>query len=179
MSMEAERVLQNDSVVLDKAAAAGDAFPPLPPNASDNIYWLSGSKGGELTAKREDPSSQAPCRGMRLALLALAPDVLGVTDREEGVGTRLLYSDERVTIWEFHLAPGARCHYHQHHLPYLYTNLTESLTQELDVQGEIAAAPRLQKINDTTFIRREDLGEHAVVNIGEDAFLQFIVELKM
>jgi hypothetical protein len=183
----AERILQNDWVVLDKAAAAGDVFPPLPPTRARDatIYWLSGTQGGELSAARQDfPGAQAPSRGMRLALLGLpeAPSVAenaAAASTTKGVGTRCLHRDEWVTIWEFYLAPGDRCHYHQHYVPYLYTNLTESLTQELDAQGEIAAAPRRQKINDTTFIKREELGQHAVVNMGESPFLQFIVELKL
>ena len=96
----------------------------------------------------------------------------------EPVGTQLLYTDESDNIWEFHLEPRSRCRYHRHHLPYFYTNLTEILTQELTQQDEIAAPSRLKKMNQTTFVHPENLGEHAVVNVGDGPFLQFIVELK-
>jgi hypothetical protein len=146
----------------------------------------SGSEGGTLVARKDKPPGTiVPTDGTRLSLLidnesGGAGDKPDRSDGMESIGTRLLlYTNESVNIWEFHLEPRSRCSYHRHHLPYFYTDLTESLTQELTQQDEIAAPPRLQKMNQTRFVRPELLGEHAVINVGDGPFLQFVVELKV
>ena len=180
---DVRRILRNCVCVLDKVKA-GASFPPLPSNTRCS-YWLSGSEGGALVARKDKPPGTiVPTDSIRLSLLidnesGGAGDKPDRNDGMEPVGTRLLYTDESVNIWEFHLEPRSRCPYHRHHLPYFYTNLTESLTQELTQQDEIAALPRLQKMNQTSFVRPEELGEHAVVNVGDGPFLQFVVELKV
>lgn len=178
---ESYRLLENEHVVVDKVHERGQVFPLLHSTsvAIDEIYWLTGDKGGELQAQRHDPGTKAPGRGIRLTLLKQAAKT-SETEQMSVVGTRLLYTDDKVTIWEFFLPPGTRCPYHQHRLPYFYTNLTESLTQDLDKQGNVKnhSPRRLQQLNLTKFLPRKELGEHAVMNVGESDLLQFIVELK-
>lgn len=172
-------VLKNDYVVLERIAeVSDDELPPLPPKAA-SVYWLTGNDGGRLEATVGGRSYQERA-GIRLTLLESADCTVVQTDAQDlpAVGTRLLYTDNQVNIWEFCIKPGERCHYHKHHLPYLYTNLTESLTQELDQDGKVVADPRLQKLNQTTFLTKKELGEHAVLNVGNTLLLQFIVELK-
>lgn len=94
------------------------------------------------------------------------------------VGTKLLHSDEFVNIWEFRLAPQERCDFHVHKFHYCFTNLTESTTQALDEQGKFVGDPSLQVQGQTSYVTKDLLGEHAVVNVGSTIFLQFIVEFK-
>jgi hypothetical protein len=94
------------------------------------------------------------------------------------VGTELLCQDDHVKIWEFRLAPGERCDYHRHLHPYIFLNLTESLTQDLDKDGKPVSdrEPNLQTQGQCTVVSAENLSAHAVRNVGNDVFLQFVVE---
>ncbi len=98
--------------------------------------------------------------------------------KKTNIGTRLLLSDDVVNIWEFCIEPGERCAFHYHTLPYLFINLTKSLTQALDIEGRPSGKPSLQKVGQMTFVDERSLGSHGVRNVGEETFLQFVVEFK-
>lgn len=97
---------------------------------------------------------------------------------DSNVGTKLLYQDDYVNIWEFRIAPGERCHFHVHKLRYCFTNLTESITQALDEAGTETDCPNPQTKSKSVYVDRDALGAHAVLNVGTTAFLQFIIEFK-
>jgi hypothetical protein len=97
---------------------------------------------------------------------------------DSNVGTKLLYQDDYVNIWEFRIAPGERCHFHAHKLRYCFTNLTESITQALDEAGTETESPNPQTKSKTVYVDRDSLGAHAVLNVGTTTFLQFIIEFK-
>jgi len=101
-------------------------------------------------------------------------------NRREGtaVGTRLLLSDDAINIWEFRLGTEERCQFHRHTIPYFFTNLTYSMTQELDKEGKKVGNVRKQEIGQTFFVEDKDLGQHAVRNVGGGEFIQFVVEMK-
>jgi len=94
------------------------------------------------------------------------------------VGTRLLLSDERVDLWEFALAPGDRCAFHTHRRPYAFVNLEPSWTQALAEDGAAVGEPTYQRPGQVTFVSRGLLGSHGVHNVGEEAFVQFVLEFK-
>lgn len=94
------------------------------------------------------------------------------------VGTKLLFQDEFVNIWEFRLEPQEKCHFHVHKLRYCFTNLTESITQAMDENGEKVESPNPQTKGQTIYVDRNSLGSHAVLNVGATTFLQFIIEFK-
>lgn len=96
----------------------------------------------------------------------------------DAVGTKLLLCDDRVNIWEFKLAPQAQCNFHHHRLPYLFTNLTCSVTQALDEHGLDLGTPSRQEAGATTYVRDLAGASHGVRNVGEDDFVQFVVEFK-
>lgn len=189
----AETVVSNEFVLAHKVNTLLESLPALPTNTS-SVYWLLGSREGQLHAGMDSPDRLSTENfdlgggpSFRVSLLtsikpastqSLIKKNESETQTPVGVGTRLLYTDENVNVWEFFIPPGDCCHYHKHTLPYFYINLTESLTQELDAEGNVAAPPRLQKLDQTTFVPKDKLGQHAVVNLGDQPFLQFIVELK-
>ena len=107
-----------------------------------------------------------------------APPISIQEIKKANIGTRLLLSDEVVNIWEFCIKPGERCCYHVHTLPYVFVNLTKSLTQALDLDGRATGKPSMQKGGQITFVNERSLGSHAVRNVGEETFLQFVVEFK-
>lgn len=94
------------------------------------------------------------------------------------IGTKRLYRDNRVQIWEFRLQPGEACPYHDHTRAYFFLNLTASINQELNAAGDPVpnSLPSNQVAGQCTYISRECCGSHAVRNVGETLFLQFIVE---
>ena len=96
------------------------------------------------------------------------------------IGTKLLWEDPHVRIWEFRLAPGQACPFHRHTRPYFFLNLTPSLNQELDRHGQPVPnrLPSQQVAGQCTHVKRTDLSAHAVRNVGETLFLQFIVEFQ-
>ena len=99
-------------------------------------------------------------------------------NEESSVGTRLLLRDARVDLWAFALAPGERCAFHTHRRPYAFVNLEPSWTQALTEDGTAMGEPAYQRAGQITFVSREHLGSHGVHNIGEEAFVQFVVEFK-
>ena len=94
------------------------------------------------------------------------------------IGTTCLHSDKWVKIWEFRLQPGQACPYHTHTNAYAFLNLTASVNQELDPQGvEVPnTLPSRQGAGQSTFVPRQKCGSHAIRNVGDALFLQFIVE---
>ena len=87
-------------------------------------------------------------------------------------------SDDSVDIWEFALQPGASCDFHKHTLPYIFVNLATSTTQALAADGSLVGEPNLQLAGHCVFVGPDALGAHGVRNVGEEAFIQLVVELK-
>ncbi|CAB9506359.1 expressed unknown protein [Seminavis robusta] len=163
---------------------------------ASHFYWLLVHRSdGEdtttstLSVTRDDPHKdkhtlQACFRLSRLTQnAATSTNTTTGTEMEEQpdattkIGTSILYQDTLLRIWEFRLAPQAKCPFHRHDRPYCFLNLTESWTQELDTNGQpVKAPPRRQAHRQCTFVSKEHLSSHAVQNVGNDTFLQFIAE---
>ena len=115
------------------------------------------------------------------------------------IGTEVLYDDSpRIRVWKFQLELQERCNFYRHTRPYFFLNLTESLTQELDKSGRdvtvgVPAQPasamgpavparidtihrRRQTKGQCTMVVADSLSAHAVRNVGESVFQQFVVE---
>lgn len=147
---------------------------------NEGAYWLLyATDARPLVAKPATPGERAPIE--KALLVQLPPAHVPPRAASVGlfnVGTRLLHTDERVNIWEFALAPGERCAFHTHTLPYCFINLEVSRTQALDAEGAPVGESRLQTKDQVTFVSCTLLGSHGVLNVGNERFLQFIVELK-
>jgi hypothetical protein len=161
--------------------------------AVDQVYWLRYDKGNDrLSVSKQVPQvfDHDNVELLRLTLhlsnatsldfdTTIANPASSSTPNYR-VGTKLLWEDCRVNIWEFRIAPQEQCPYHSYGLEYCYTNLTESVTQALTETGVAAPndPPRRQVVGQTVFVEQESLGSHAVKNVGSSTFLQFIVEFK-
>jgi hypothetical protein len=179
--------------VLEELKPQG-ALVKIPPAKTEvsHCYWLVHDRvTGTLGVGRDGlPDCEGDQVYRRLSVLthSVHPNNLPsrkatAKDLQEGetdqVGTELLCQDNHVNIWEFRLAPQQRCAYHRHLYPYFFLNLTESLTQELNAQGEPVPdkAPNLQTQGQCSVVMAsEDLTNHAVHNVGNNVFLQFLVE---
>jgi mannose-6-phosphate isomerase-like protein (cupin superfamily) len=97
-----------------------------------------------------------------------------------GVGTKIVFEDDRVRVWKLELAPGERSAVHHHELDHLL----------IQVKGDrIAVAPE----PDTESPYRDDFefdvipgmvtfvpkgGIETAVNAGQEPYYEIIVELK-
>ncbi|WP_353988607.1 hypothetical protein [Ruicaihuangia caeni] len=92
------------------------------------------------------------------------------------VGSRLLSENERVRVWEIHLAPGQRWHVHRHVLDYFWTAVTagKSLQHTADGTTRIVEYPQGET-------RHYSFGEgefllHDIQNIGDEDLIFTTVE---
>jgi len=164
-----------------RGRGGGDAV--VDAKAASASYLLSVS-GACLAAARVDGNhlvtptqDAAPTYSEQQLLLHLRVrgQPCAVPDEHEQVGTKLLLSDEYVSVYEFRLAPGERAAYHRHRLPYLSSSTTQALASDASFVGE----PAFQKSGHSVWVAPDALGEHGVLNVGESEFLQFIVECKV
>lgn len=91
-----------------------------------------------------------------------------------GVGTRLVFENERVKVWELFLEPGERSPRHEHTLDYLFCVLEgESVDADTD-DGETIRIP--VEPGNTFFIGRG--GVETAVNRSAVRFREILIELK-
>lgn len=93
------------------------------------------------------------------------------------VGSKLLFENHRVRVWEIRLAPGQRWHAHQHALDYFWTAITAGRSRQRTYDGttrEVSYSP-----GDTRFYEFGP-GEsllHDLENVGETELIFSTVEL--
>jgi predicted metal-dependent enzyme (double-stranded beta helix superfamily) len=103
-----------------------------------------------------------------------------VQRRLGGVGTRMLFENDRVRVWELDLQPGEESAVHQHELDYLLVQIEGdriAVVPEPDTQGpypdylEADAVPGV-----VAYIARG--GIETARNVGEKRYRELIIELK-
>ncbi len=93
------------------------------------------------------------------------------------VGTKLLFENDRVRVWDLRLEPGQGTGLHRHTCDYLYVVIGDGRLQARDADGKPRPAMEMQD-GEVRFreIRGEDV--HEAVNVGAGAWRNIIVELK-
>ena len=97
-----------------------------------------------------------------------------------GVGTKIVYEDERVRVWVLKLAPGERSPMHQHEVDHLLIQVQGdriAVEPEPDTQSpytEYFAADVIPGM--VTFVPAG--GIETAVNCGDQPYREVIVELK-
>jgi hypothetical protein len=97
-----------------------------------------------------------------------------------GVGTTVLYEDDRVRVWELRLGPKEDSPIHRHELDYVLVQISG---------GKIAAVPEADSAGPYNDYLEADVEPGAVVaiarggvelarNLGDREYLEVIVELK-
>jgi len=92
------------------------------------------------------------------------------------VGTRLLFENDRVRVWEMRLRPGESCERHVHESDYLFVNLAHArLTLYPD-----GGAPESFEATPGSVEYTEVGGgvTHALTNTGDSEHYEILVELK-
>jgi hypothetical protein len=97
-----------------------------------------------------------------------------------GVGTKIVFEDERVRVWVLKLAPGERSEVHQHELDHL---LIQVRGDRIAVDPEPDTASPYRDYFDAdvipgmvTFVPKG--GIETAVNTGDQPYYEVIVELK-
>ena len=93
------------------------------------------------------------------------------------IGTKLLFENDRVRVWDLRLAPGQSTGLHRHTSDYLYVVIGDGKLQARSQDGEPRPAMEM-KDGEVRF--REIHGEdvHEAFNAGETPWRNIIVELK-
>jgi len=98
------------------------------------------------------------------------------------VGTRLLFENERVRVWDLTLAPGETLPLHRHELDYLYVVIGDGSLQTGFADGTVDE-PRQMADGDVRFreVNSPDGAEratHSATNVGQTPWRNIVVELK-
>lgn len=101
----------------------------------------------------------------------------GERDVSANVGTRLLFENERVRVWDLRLEPGESTGLHRHQTDYLYVVIGEGTLQGIDADGT-AKPPRRMSDGEVVFRDVEGEAVHEAVNVGDGPWRNIVVELK-
>ena len=93
------------------------------------------------------------------------------------VGTRLLFENDRVRVWDLQLARGETTGLHRHETDFLYVVIGDGELQTVFPDGT-SDPPRSMQDGDVRF--REVQGEsvHAALNTGQTSWRNIVVEFK-
>jgi quercetin dioxygenase-like cupin family protein len=89
------------------------------------------------------------------------------------VGTKLVFENERIRVWEFTLEPGAEIGAHKHELDYFFYPIEGGTLEVTRATGITAATLEAGQI-----YYREAGDTHGARNIGPTRYHEVLVELK-
>lgn len=93
------------------------------------------------------------------------------------VGTRLLYENERVRVWDLCLEPGESTGLHRHQCDYLYVVIGDGRLQAADAEGKRGEARDMMD-GEVRFNRVSGEAVHEAINAGAEPWRNIVVELK-
>jgi beta-alanine degradation protein BauB len=98
------------------------------------------------------------------------------------VGTRLLFENDRVRVWDLTLQPGESLPLHRHELDYLYVVIGDGTLQTGFADGT-ADEPRQMADGDVRFRDVSSPADgpratHSATNVGDSPWRNIVVELK-
>ena len=93
------------------------------------------------------------------------------------VGTRLLFENDRVRVWDLSLEPGQSTGQHRHELPYFYVVIGDGRLQRVDADGARSEPKRMQD-GEVHFREVDGHAVHEAVNVGDTPWRNIVVELK-
>ena len=102
---------------------------------------------------------------------------MGSDKISSGVGTKLLFENDCVRVWDLRLAPGEGTGLHRHSTDYLYVVIGDGTLQRVDPDGT-RHAPRAMKDGEVHFRDVDGEAVHEAVNAGNTLWRNIVVELK-
>jgi hypothetical protein len=102
------------------------------------------------------------------------------TEPTERVGTRLMYENERVRVWDLALAPGEQLEKHIHRLPYFFIVESGGLIRFADPDDPSDAQDVQFEGDQVTWVPVGPEGkvDNRLTNIGDKPHRNYVVELK-
>jgi hypothetical protein len=104
-------------------------------------------------------------------------DELAAAESNVVVGSRLLYEDERIRVWDIALEPGERLPFHRHRTSYFYRCHAGSLTRIRFPDGTGAVYESVADEVHHHEIGADDLVVHDLENAGDSLLAFTTVEL--
>lgn len=92
------------------------------------------------------------------------------------VGSRLLFENEQVRVWDLRLEPGESTGLHRHTSDFFYVVIGDGTLQRLDADGA-SQPPRQMADGDVHFRRVPGEDVHEAVNVGSAPWRNIVVEL--
>jgi hypothetical protein len=96
------------------------------------------------------------------------------------VGTRILFEDERVRVWQVRLAPGEQGELHRHELDHLLVQVAGdriAVVPEADSQGPFTEYLEADVVPGAVVPVRRG-GVETARNVGTQPYLEVVIELK-
>jgi beta-alanine degradation protein BauB len=93
------------------------------------------------------------------------------------VGSKLLFENEKIRVWDLRLEPGQSTGLHRHMDDYCYVVIGDGVLQGIGVDGD-AGEPNPMRDGDVRFRHVEGEDVHEAVNRGTTPWRNIIVELK-
>ncbi len=98
-------------------------------------------------------------------------------DISTNVGTKLMFENDRVRVWDLRLAPGESTGLHRHTTDYFYVVIGDGQLQGVNSDGTRRPA-QSRKDGEVVFRRLDDEDVHEAINVGETPWRNIVVELK-
>ena len=93
------------------------------------------------------------------------------------VGTRLLFENDRVRVWDLRLEPGESTGLHRHETDYFYVAIGGGSLQGVAADG--TPKPVREMTDGEVVFREVDVGEiHEAINVGDSPWRNLVIELK-
>lgn len=100
-----------------------------------------------------------------------------MSEVSDQVGTKLLFENDRVRVWDLSLAPGESTGVHRHENDYFFVTVGGGLLQGVDAEGT-KSDPRPMGDGEVHFPSLEGQDAvHEAINIGDDPWRNIVVEL--
>src|SRR2546425_3051510 len=97
-----------------------------------------------------------------------------------GVGSKMLFENDRVRVWELRLAPGEESPVHRHELDHLLMQVSGdriAVVPEPDTESRFRDYMEADVVpGEVAFVRRG--GVEVARNVGREPYREIIVELK-
>jgi len=93
------------------------------------------------------------------------------------VGSKLLFENDRVRVWDLRLEPGESTGVHRHSSDYLYVVIGGGTLQGVDSEGNKKPVEPMSD-GDVRFRSVDGEDIHEAINIGEETWRNIVVELK-
>ena len=93
------------------------------------------------------------------------------------VGTRLLFENDRVRVWDLSLAPGESTGLHRHTDDYFFVVIGDGTLQAGDANGTKREA-RAMRNGEVRFSEVDGENVHEATNVGDTPWRNIVVELK-